>query len=169
MQKPLQPPTKLLKQQQLLSGMRSSHFLKKLLADQGHNFESWLIKELCKLSNIQKVQTTPYHPEINGQCERFNQTLINMIGTLETKDKQCWKDYLLTLVHAYNCTKNHTMDFSPYYLIYRQKYRLPIDIRIGLTLPQAEECSHNKFVAKLSAWLRLHYLHQCKESNHHRH
>ena len=37
--------------------------------------------------------------------EKFNQTLICMIGTLEMKDKQCWKDYLPTLVHVYHCTK----------------------------------------------------------------
>ena len=79
-------------------------FPKKLLTNQDCNLEFQLIKELCKLANIQKVQTPPYHPETNGQCKRFNQTLISMIGTLEIQDKQCWKDYLPTLVHAYNCT-----------------------------------------------------------------
>ena len=64
-------------------------FPKELLTEQGCNFESQLIKEFCKLTSIQKVQTTPYHPETNGQCERFHQTLISMIGTLEAKDKQC--------------------------------------------------------------------------------
>ena len=107
-------------------------FPKKLLTDQGQNFGSMLIKELCKLAkelcklaNIWEVWTTSYHPEMNGQCERFNQTLISMIGTLETKEKQFWKDYLPTLVHAYNCTKNQAIDFSPYYLMYGQKPRLP--------------------------------------------
>ena len=56
-----------------------------------------------------------------------------MIGTLETKDKLHWKDYLATLVHVYNCTKNHAMNFILYYLMYRGKSRLPIDIRFGLT------------------------------------
>ena len=37
-------------------------FPKKLLTHQGHNCESQLIKELCKLTNIWKVRTTPYHP-----------------------------------------------------------------------------------------------------------
>ena len=113
------------------------------------------------------------NPEMNGQCERFYQTLISMIGTLETKDKKCWKHYLPTLVHVYNCTKNHAMDFSPYYLMYRWKPRLPTDIRFGLASPQAEKHSQNKFLAKLSVWLRWCYeladLHQCKESTHHKH
>ena len=63
-------------------------FPKKLLTNQGCNFESQLIKELCKLVQINRVWTTPYHPETNGQCERFNQTLINMTCMLETNDKQ---------------------------------------------------------------------------------
>ena len=63
-------------------------FPEKLLMDQGHNFKSQLIKELCRVAHICKVKTTPYHPETNGLCERFNQMLISMIGTLESDDKQ---------------------------------------------------------------------------------
>ena len=58
-----------------------------------------------------------------------------MIGTFETKDKQHWKDYLPTLVHTYHCIKNNATDFSPNYLMYRHKPRLPTDIWFGLTSP----------------------------------
>ena len=95
-----------------------------------------------------------------------------MIGMLESKDMQDWKDYLPTLVHAYNCTKNNAMDFSPYYLMYGHKPRLGIDIKFGLTSPQTQEHSHNKFVARLSTQLQQCYelanRHQCKESTHHK-
>ena len=74
-------------------------FSEKLLMDQGHNFEAQLIKELCKLADIYKVQTMPYHPKTNGQFERFNQMLINIIGMLESNDKQCWKD-LMQISHS---------------------------------------------------------------------
>ena len=46
------------------------------------NFETELISELCKLAQVEKVHTTPYHPMTNGQCERLNSTLCNMLGTL---------------------------------------------------------------------------------------
>ena len=54
----------------------------KILTDQGHNFESDLLKALCEISQVKKIQTLGYHPQTNGQCKCFNATLINMLGTL---------------------------------------------------------------------------------------
>ena len=76
----------------------------KILMDQGQNFESQLVANLCELMGVQKIWTSPYHPETNGQCERFNSTLINMLGTLPKEKKSEWKSHIETLVHAYNCT-----------------------------------------------------------------
>jgi transposase InsO family protein len=48
---------------------------KELLTDQGSNFMSDLIKQVCKLLKINKLCTTPYHPEANGLVENFNGVL----------------------------------------------------------------------------------------------
>ena len=81
-------------------------FPEKFISDQGRNFESDLIKELCKIAVVKKLYTTPYHPLGNGQCERFNSTLCNMLGTLSDEEKSDWKSYLGCMTHAYNCTKH---------------------------------------------------------------
>ena len=47
--------------------IRHYGFPEKFLSDQGRNFESELISELCKLAQVEKVHTTPYHPMTNGQ------------------------------------------------------------------------------------------------------
>ena len=56
-------------------------FPKKIVTDQGTNFESKLFMKLCQVVKITKLRTTSYHPQTNGNCERFNATLINMIKT----------------------------------------------------------------------------------------
>ena len=44
-------------------------FPHKILTDQGANFKSKVIAELCKLAGVQKLWTTLYHPQGNGQVE----------------------------------------------------------------------------------------------------
>ena len=58
----------------------------KILTDQGKSFENNLIRELCELPQVKKLHT--YHPETSGQCEHFNATLINILGTLPTHAKR---------------------------------------------------------------------------------
>ena len=84
----------------------------KILTDQGKDFESSVVRELCELAGVQKLRTTPYHPETNGQCECFNQMLINMIGTLPTHAKKNWQEWVSTLVSAYNSTVSNATSFS---------------------------------------------------------
>ena len=47
-------------------------FPEKILSDQGRDFESKLLEELCLLAQVKKMRTTPYRPEGNGSCERFD-------------------------------------------------------------------------------------------------
>ena len=54
-----------------------------ILTDQGCNFESDLLRELCKLALVKKVRMSGYHSQTNGQCKCFNTTLINI----------CWIHY----------------------------------------------------------------------------
>lgn len=65
--------------------------------DQGSDFESHLIKELCDIAGVWKVRTNPYHPRGNP-VERFNRTLLTMLGTLEAKKKSYWKEFVKPLI-----------------------------------------------------------------------
>ena len=134
-------------------------FPEKFISDQGRNFESDLIKELCKIAGVQKLHTTPYHPQGNGQCERFNSTLCNMLGTLSEEEKSDWKSYLGCMTHAYNCTKHASTTYSPYYLMFGRHPRLPIDVELGLPKSNSgDNSSKSRYVQKLRR--RLNYAFQ---------
>ena len=122
---------------------------KKILTDQGRNFKSQLVADLCELMGVQKIWTSPYHLQTNGQCERFNSTLINILGTLPKEKKSEWKNHVGTLVRVYNCTRNSATGFSPYYLMFGRQPHLPVDVALGLAPCTITEPNTAKFVQKL--------------------
>ena len=130
-------------------------FPERLHSDQGPDFESKTIKELCELGGIRKVRTTPYHPRGNP-VERFNRTLLQMLGTLETEDKTHWRDFVKPLVHAYNCTRNDVTGFTPYELMFGRQPRLPVDLAFGLPVNKQQK-SHSQYVRDLKSNLEESY------------
>ena len=99
----------------------------KLLSNQGANFTSVLVEELCTAFGIQKCQTTTYHLQCNGQVERFNQTLFRMMGKLASDKKVQWEQRLPELLQAYNSTRSAVTGYSPQYLMFGRHPHLPVD------------------------------------------
>ena len=67
---------------------------KRIHTDQGRNFQSTLIKEICTVLGLEKSHTTLYHPTGNGMTEKFNQTLIQMLRTLQGEEKINWNAHV---------------------------------------------------------------------------
>ncbi|KAL2081551.1 hypothetical protein ACEWY4_023404 [Coilia grayii] len=124
-------------------------------SDQGRDFESRLIHELLRTLGIRKSRTTPYHPQGDPQPERFNRTLLSMLGTLRDTHKRQWSRHVTQLVHAYNSTKNDATGFSPYYIMFGREARLPIDV--CFRTDGHEAVSHSRYVEELKRDLQSAY------------
>ena len=57
----------------------------------------------------------------------MNQTIICMIGKLEKDKKACWSKHLPELLMAYNATRSAVTGYSPYYLLFGRRPRIPVD------------------------------------------
>ena len=113
-----------------------------LHSDQGHNFESAIITEVCKLLGVRKSRTTPYHPQSDGLVERFNRTLLDMLSTAVSDHPFEWEHHLRRLCLAYNTSIHPTTGYSPFSLMFGRQARLLVDIMLGTstattsTIPQ---------------------------------
>ena len=101
-------------------------------SDQGRNFESAIMKDVCAILGIHKTRTTAFHPQSDGFIERFNRTLQQMLS-LYINDKQTDWDQIVPLVlAAYRATPQETTGQSPNLLMMGREVMLPVDLAMGI-------------------------------------
>ena len=90
------------------------------ISDQGPNFMSDIFQNLCKILNIDKKRTTPYHPQTNARVERFHRylkTRIKILQTLHTRENYTqefpWHDFVDIIIYVYNTTYSRSIDTTP--------------------------------------------------------
>lgn len=121
-------------------------FPRQIHHDRGKEFDNTLFRRLHQLCGIKSTKTTPYHPMGDGQTERMNRTIINMLKTLNETEKSRWKDHLPKLVFAYNSTINKSTGYSPFYLMFGRSSKLPIDSIFNVQNQNTNQKSYEKFV-----------------------
>lgn len=98
---------------------------KSILTDQGANFLSTLFKNVCKLLNIEKLNTTPYHPQTNGALERSHRTLTDYIKSFIDKDIRNWDTLLPYYMLCYNSTEHTSTNYPPFQLMFGREFVSP--------------------------------------------
>jgi transposase InsO family protein len=103
---------------------------KTLLSDRGRNFLSTLVREVCHLLSIDKINTSAYHPMTDGLVERFNSYISQSLSMFVSDNQKDWDEYLPAILFAYRTSPQATTGDSPFYLLYGREPRLPLDITL---------------------------------------
>ena len=100
-------------------------FPKVILTDQGSVFTSKLTREMCKSFSIEKVRTSPYHPQSDGALERWHACLKGMFKKADTDIKN-WDSQVKYLLLAYRDTPHCVTGFSPFSLMFGREAGGPL-------------------------------------------
>ena len=100
----------------------------RLLSDRCASFISNIIEELCKILGITQLQVMPYYPQTNGLVERSHQMIMCMIRKLGEDKKADWPSHFAEIVHTYNSTQSTVTRYSPHYLMFGHRPRLPVNL-----------------------------------------
>ncbi len=70
--------------------------------------------------------STAYHPQSDGQTERFNRTLEEALRSYIGHDQTTWDDYLVPLEIAFNSATATSTNMTPWFFNHGYHPRLPI-------------------------------------------
>lgn len=100
---------------------------KQLLTDQGTNFISKLMKDICKLLQIEKLQTTPFHPQSNGMIERSHRVFKDVISHYVSRSQQDWDSWIPYVLMSYRFNIHSATGYTPFLLLYGRDPIFPFD------------------------------------------
>jgi transposase InsO family protein len=99
-----------------------------LHADQGPQFESEVFQEMCEALGIDKTRTTPYRPQSDGQTERMNRGLLQLLAKAAVDDPNKWDEKLPYVLAAYRSTPHASTGETPNRLMLGREVATPLTL-----------------------------------------
>ena len=136
---------------------------RELHSDQGTNFGSKVVLEVCWLFGIHKTRTTRYHPWRDGRIERSARTLGRCLKAAYWETKQEWDELVPLILMSYQATPQASTGVTPNMMMLGRETRLPVQAMYRTPLgPDEEDRTEGEYVAALQEGLRAAYRHAHK-------
>ena len=112
----------------LLNTFARLGFPKEILSDKGTQFTSALMEQFQELCGCKGISTSPYHPQANGNVERFHSTLKQMLRKVVQDQPKQWHRFLPALLFAVREIPSESTGYSPFELMMGREVRGPIQL-----------------------------------------
>src|SRR3954447_10522408 len=97
-----------------------------LTTDQGTEFINEFLTTLTNTYHIRHIKTTTYHPQGNGQVERTNKTIKDILAKCTPRNGD-WSHYVHAAAYVARVAKSASTNYSPAELLTGRKFRQPFD------------------------------------------
>jgi transposase InsO family protein len=104
----------------------SLHRVPKIILDRGSQFTSRFWRSFHENMNTKLNFSTTYHPQTDGQTERTNQILEDMLRACALQHGSSWDKSLLYAEFSYNNNYQASLKMSPFETLYGRKCRTPL-------------------------------------------
>jgi len=98
-----------------------------IISDRDPRFTSSFWSELWKRLGTHLAMSTAYHPQSDGQTERANRTIEDMLRAYVNLRQDDWDHHLTAIEIAYNNSRQSSTGYSPYFLNYGQHPTFPVN------------------------------------------
>ena len=102
-----------------------------ILSDRDPRFTAHFWRAFWSQLGTTLTMSTAYHPQTDGQTERANRTLEEMLRARINFKQTDWDDHLAAAELAINNAQQASTGFSPFHLNYGQEVQLPLDQAIA--------------------------------------
>ena len=109
-----------------------------IVSDRDPKFVSAFWREFCRLLGTHQSLSTAYHPQSDGQTERYNRVLEEMLRHYVSPYQSDWNDYLPLCEFAINNSVNESTGFTPFYLTYGYHPMTPANTLTLSAIPAAK-------------------------------
>ncbi len=122
----------------------------RILTDQGSQFCGKVMCQLCEQLGIDKVRTSPYHPETNGAVERMHGTMKSILGKC-IDDGLDWVEQVCFVLFVLRQMPHADSEYSPFDMVYGFRVRTPLDaLYHGLYEVEAEKLNVCEWVTRMA-------------------
>lgn len=98
--------------------VRLHGFPQDIVSDRGPQFTSRFWKEFCNLIGATASLSSGYHPQTNGQTERYNQEIETALRCTVSQNPSSWSRQLLWVEYAHNTLPVSATGLSPFNCVY---------------------------------------------------
>lgn len=102
-----------------------------IVSDRDTRFTSKFWTALWKQLGTKLLMSSAHHPETDGQTERANRTLEDMLRAFVDVNQDDWDEYLVQAEIAYNNSEQASTKYTPFYLNSGQHPSLPLSKIVG--------------------------------------